>query len=413
MSLRLIGLDVHRDFAQVAELEQGRVRQIGRIATTAEGLHEFAKTLGPDDQVALEATCNTYAIARLLQQHAGRVVVSNPVKTRAIAEAKIKTDKVDAEVLVRLLAGDWLPTVWLPDDQTQTFRQQVAHRARLVQQKTRLKNRVHAILHRNLIPGCPRSDLFGKAGRHWLTTYAMPGLPNHEQATLEATMREFDVVQAEVARADRVLASWALEHPDIRRLLTIPGVDAAVACALVAAIGDIRRFPSAPKLVGYLGLDPRVRQSGNRPASHGRITKQGRAHARGAVVEAAWAAIKAPGPLRACYQRLRARRGPQIAAVAIARKLTVLAWHLLTRGEDYAYARPAFVVKKLRTLELKAGRPAQRGRRGATYGYYQEKVRRAEMEAALRAEHAYERLTAEWQTRRPPKDAGAPNGKRL
>jgi transposase len=106
ITLRLIGLDVHREFAQVVVLEHGAIHHLGRITTAPEALHAFARTLGPSDHVALEATCNTYAIARLLQQHAGRVVVSNPVRTHAIAEAKIKTDKVDAEALVRLLAAD-------------------------------------------------------------------------------------------------------------------------------------------------------------------------------------------------------------------------------------------------------------------------------------------------------------------
>jgi transposase len=412
IALRYIGLDVHREFAQVAMLEDGTMRHLGRITATPEALHAFARTLGPHDQVALEATCNTYAIARLLQQHAGRVIVSNPVRTRAIAEAKIKTDKVDAEALVRLLASGWLPEVWLPDDQTQTFRQQVAHRARLVQQQTRLKNRIQGILHRNLVLGCPRSDLFGKGGRQWLTIQATPRLPQHEQATVEAALRELDVVHDELVRANRLLASWALDHADVRRLLTIPGVDATVALALVAAIGDVHRFASPAKLVGYLGLDPRVRQSGARPASYGPITKQGRAHARGALVEAAWAAVKTPGPLRACYHRIRARRGPQIAVVAVARKLAVLTWHLLTRGEDYAFARPSFIAKKLRTLELRAGRPAQRGRRGSAYAYFRNEARQRELEIGMRAERAYQRLTAHWQVRPKRKDASAPNGKR-
>ncbi len=412
IALRFIGLDVHREFAQVAVLEHGAIRHLDRITTTPEALHAFARALGPDDHVALEATCNTYAIARLLQQHAGRVVVSNPLRTRATAEAKIKTDKVDAETLVRLLAGGWLPEVWLPDDRTQTFRQQVAHRARLVQQQTRLKNRIHGILHRNLVLGCPRSDLFGKGGRQWLITQAIPRLPQHEQTAVEATLREFDVVHDELARANRLLASWALDHADVRRLLTIPGVDATIALALVAAIGDVRRFASPAKLVGYLGLDPRVRQSGMHPASYGPITKQGRAHARGALVEAAWAAVKTPGPLRACYQRIRARRGPQIAVVAVARKLAVLAWHLLTRGEDYAFARPSFVAKKLRTLELRAGQPAQRGRRGHAYAYFRNEARRRELEIGVRAERAYARLTAHWQVRPKRKGTGAANGKR-
>jgi len=410
--LRLIGLDVHREFAQVAVLEDGQVRQMGRILTTPAALRAFAHTLGPHDQVVLEATCNTCAIVRLLQEYASRVVVSNPLRTRAIAEAKIKTDKVDAEVLVRLLAGGWLPDVWVPDDQTQTLRQQVAHRARLVQQQTRLRNRVHALLHRNLVPGCPRSDLFGKAGRRWLTQHALPMLPLHEQATVEATLRELELVGGEVIAAERALAAAALERTDVRRLMTIPGIDVMVALAIVAAIGDIRRFRAPSKLVGYLGLDPRVRQSGAHAASYGPITKQGRAHARGMLVEAAWAAVKAPGPLRAFYHRIRARRGPQIAVVATARKIAVLAWHLLTRDEDYAFARPSLMAQKRRNLELRAGMPAQHGRRGAAYSYNLKDVRRREWDLAVQAEQTYRTLTARWQVRRPQKDAGAAKGKR-
>lgn len=256
--MRLIGLDVHQEFAQVAVLEDGQVHHLGRITTTPAALRIFAQTLCPDDRVVLEATCNTYAIVRLLQQHVARVIVSNPLRTRAIAEAKIKTDKVDAEVLVRLLASGWLPDVWIPDDQTQTLRQQVAHRARLVQQQTRLKNRVHGILHRNLVPGCPRRDLFGKAGCRWLGQHALPMLPLHEQVTVEATLREFDLVAAEVARAEQALAAVALEQPEVRRLMTTPGVDAMIALTIIAAIGDIHRFRSPAKLVSYFGLDPRA-----------------------------------------------------------------------------------------------------------------------------------------------------------
>jgi transposase len=119
--------------------------------------------------------------------------------------------------------------------------------------------------------------------------------------------------------------------------MTITGVNLAVAAGIVAAIGEISRFNSPPKLVSYIGLNPRVRQSGLGAAHHGRISKIGRSHARAMLVEAAWAAAKAPGPLHAFFVRVRARRGHQIAAVAVARKLTVLCWHLLTKGEDYQW----------------------------------------------------------------------------
>jgi hypothetical protein len=121
--VRSIGLDVHKDFAEVAEaMPGGGVQRVGRVRTSPEALRAFAERLGPDDQVALEATINTFAIAKLLAEHAGRVVVSNPVRTRAIADAKIKTDKVDAGVLAQLLAADYLPSVWQPDETTQMLR---------------------------------------------------------------------------------------------------------------------------------------------------------------------------------------------------------------------------------------------------------------------------------------------------
>ncbi len=114
---RCIGLDVHREFAEVAIWEDGIVRSAGQVKTTPEELRLFAGSLAPTDEVALEATCNTHAIARLLERHVARVVVSNPAKTRAIAEAKVKTDKVDAQVLAQLLAAGFLPSCWLPDDE--------------------------------------------------------------------------------------------------------------------------------------------------------------------------------------------------------------------------------------------------------------------------------------------------------
>src|ERR1044071_2769889 len=186
---RCIGLDVHREFAQVAIWEDGVVWQAGRIQTTPEALRAFAETLCLSDEVALEATGNTYAIARLLERHVGRVVVSNPQKTRAIAEAKVKTDKVDARVLAELLAANYLPGVWLADDATQALRRQVARRAHIVRQRTRLKNRVQAILHRNLLPRCPAADLFGLKGRCWLAEQELPG---DERQAVDALVRQLD-----------------------------------------------------------------------------------------------------------------------------------------------------------------------------------------------------------------------------
>jgi transposase len=255
--------------------------------------------------VALEATGNTWAIATLLACRAGRVVVSNPAKTRAIAEARVKTGKAGAEILAQLLAADYLPSVWLPDAATNALRRQVLRRAPIVRQRTRLKNQVHAILARNLVPRCPAADLFGIKGRAWLATQ---DLPPDEQAAASALLRQLDFHGQELALIDTDLGKAALGRPQVLRLMTIPGVDATVALSIVAAVGDFTRFRTPDRLVAYFGLNPRVRQSGGQPASHGRITKAGPAHARGMLVEAAWSAAKAPGPLRM-----------HVAAVATAR----------------------------------------------------------------------------------------------
>jgi transposase len=411
---RCIGLDVHRDFAQIAIWQAGKVTQAGTFATTPEGVREFAAGLGPHDEVALEATGNTWAIATVLASRAGRVVVSNPVKTRAIAEAKVKTDKVDAAILAQLLAADFLPPVWMPDAATSALRRQVLRRAHIVRQRTRLKNQVQAILARNLVPRCPASDLFGIKGRHWL---AARDLPADEQAAAAALLRQLDFHGEELRLIDAELGQAALGRPEVLRLMTIPGVDATVALSIVAAVGDFSRFRTPERLVSYFGLNPRVRQSGGQPASHGRITKAGAAHARGMLVEAAWSASKAPGPLRAFSQRVQARRGMQVAAVATARKLAVLCWHLTIRQEDYAFALPSLVAHKRRKLELRAGASPARGHRGTAASYSLKAVRAAERDLAAQGEAAYRTMVAAWQPARPARKkvtgAAASKGTRL
>jgi transposase len=304
--------------------------------------------------------------------------------------------------LAGLLAADYLPPVWMPDADTAALRRQVLRRAHIVRQRTRLKNQVQAILHRNLIPRCPAADLFGIKGRKWLSEQQ---LPPDEQAAAAALLRQLDFHAEELRLIDQDLGRVALGRDDVRRLMSIPGVDATVALSIVAAVGDFTRFRTPEKLVSYFGLNPRVRQSGGQPASHGRITKAGPGHARGMLVEAAWAASKAPGPLRAFYQRLRARRGMQVAAVATARKLAVLCWHLMIKGEDYAFALPSLIAHKRRKLELRAGLPAARGRKGNSAAYSLKTVRAAERDLAGQAEAAYRTMVAAWQPTRPTKPA--------
>ena len=405
--MRIIALDVHRSFAQTAILENGKLRDAGKIDLEYSRLLRFARKLKPDDEIVIEATGNTSAIVRVLLPFVGRVVIANPILVRAIAWAKVKTDKIDAAVLAKLHASGFLPEVWMPDEETEARRRVVAERTQLVSQMTRLKNRIQSVLHANLIPPY-KGVLFSQRGRAWLE--AQP-LAEDQRRVIVRHAGELDRLGAELAEVDKSLAQKALEEPQVKRLMTITGVNSTVAMSVLAAIGDIHRFSSPEKLVSYFGLNPRVRQSGDKPAYHGRITKQGRAHARSMLVEAAWVISGAPGPLRAFFIRIRDKRGKHVAAVATARKLAVIVWHILSKDEDYTWDRPALLQWKLRKLELKAGHPSRRGGRqkGSAAAYSNKSVRDSERETIANAEDEYRRFVATWKQQSPKGRSGATN----
>lgn len=354
----------------------------------------------------MEATGNTQAIVAALKAHVAKVIVANPLQVRLIAEAKVKTDKIDAAVLAQLYASGFLPEVWIPDADTQALRRQVARRAQIVRQRTRLKNEIHSVLAAHLVPKCPAADLFGRKGRAWL---AQQPLPLDERLGVEQRLRELDRLGEDLTAVERQLGDAVLEDARVHQLLSITGVNATVAIGLLAAIGDVTRFRSPQKLVSYFGLNPCVYQSGLQPARHGHISKRGRSHARAMLVEAAWAAAKSPGPLRAFFLRIRERRGLQIAAVATARKLAVIVWHVLTGNEDYAWNRPALTAAKRRALELQAGWPAQRGQKGEAAAYSLKYVRDQERAIVEQAERAYVRQVARWRAQPKAKRTGAAN----
>jgi transposase len=404
--MRSIALDVHRDFCEVAIKDGAEVRSAGRIKTNRAELELFARSLGGDDQVALEATGPALEIKRLLEPHVGRVVIANTRKLRAIAEAKVKTDKVDARTLCELLAAGFLPEVFGPDEETRALRRRLQRRAALVRQRTRAKNELHAVLQRNLRGKPPMTDVFGKRGRAWLGALVLPA---DERETVAGCLRQVDFLDQEVGLIERELAKVALRSAEIRRLLSVPGVNLVSAATFVATVGDIRRFQTPGRLVSYVGLDPRVRQSGEAPARHGHISKQGSPQARHMLCEAAWIVVRTPGPLRAFYERVRARRGSRIALVATARKLCVLCWHLLTTETDYAFGRPSLTRQKLRRLELIAGDPPRRGRRSGSKASKREQGH--ERELSEQFELAYRRLVDDWQPKPKQKGAGATPGR--
>ncbi|THD78277.1 MAG: IS110 family transposase [Phenylobacterium sp.] len=399
--VRAVGLDVHLDFCEVAIVEDGEVRSAGRIETKPEQIELFAGSLGPDDRVALEVTGNAWEIARIIGPHVAQVLVVSPSDT-GIRQARAKTDRLDSRTLAKLLAAGSLDAVWMPDRETWVMRRRLSRRGQLVWARSRAKNEIHAVLMRQLVGRPPFSDLFGVKARKWLAGLE---LAFEERETVDAAMRQIEFLDSEIAEVERLIARDALDSPEIKRLMGVPGVNVIVAASFMAAIGDISRFENPRKLVGYLGLDPRVRQSGPGPATHGHISKQGSVRARHALVEACWSAVRQPGPLHAFYQRIRARRGHSVAIVATARKLSCLFWCLLSREEDYAYAQPSLTKKKLRRLEITAG--AERYTSAAS-GIWKanEAIRDAERELAHQAEVAYARTVRDWHATQAAK-AGA------
>ena len=309
-------------------------------------------------------------------------------------------------MLAKLHASGFLPKVWVPNEETEALRRHIAERNQLVSQMTRLKNRVQSVLHANLIPRYA-GKLFSKRGRTWLDTQP---LPEDQRRLIGRHLDEHDRIAVELAAHEKSLAEDALGDKRVKRLMTIGGVNAIVALGVLAAIGDVARFSSPQKLVSYFGLNPKVRQSGDRPTYHGRISRQGRAHARAMLVEAAWSIATQPGPLRAFFARIKQRRGQQIAAVATARKLAVLIWHLLTKEEDYAWTRPALMQWKLRQLELRAGRASQRGGKSPWTGegdYSLNTARDKEREWLGLAKFDYRRFVSAWKEKPPARRPGA------
>jgi transposase len=350
-------LDVHRDFCEVAIVEAGEVRSAGRIETAPAALELFAGSLCATDRVALEVTGNAWEIARIIEPHVGQVLVVHPGDT-GIRQARAKTDRLDARALARLLAAGSLDGLWMPDEPTRALRRRLARRSQLVRARTRAKNECHAVLVRRLITKPAVSDLFGLAGRRWLRELE---LPVEERETVDGCLRQIDFLDEEIAAVEKQVAADALGSPEIKRLMSVPGVNVIVAATFLAAVGEITRFRTPRQLVGYLGLDPRVRQSGSTPAAHGRISKQGAAPARHALVEAAWSVVRQPGPLHAFYQRIRARRGHQVAVVAAARKLACVLVHARPRR---GLRLPAALADQEEATPARAAgrRPARQGR---------------------------------------------------
>lgn len=358
--IRFVGLDVHKHFIEVCVVDRrGRVLQRCQVDCRRQDLEHFAKKqLKKTDRVALEATTNTWPIVALIRPHVRQLVVGNPLKTKAIAEANIKTDKVDAEALAQLLRCNYLPEVWQPDAATQTHRSLLTHRAGLTKRRAQHKNRIQCVLSRMLLePPC--RYLWSKVGRDWLFGLEVPPA---ERLVLDSELRQLDQVEHELRGLDLVLAGVAAQNDRVRLLMTLPGVTYVVALGLLAALGQVERFRDGDHAAAYLGLVPKTRQSGAK-CYHGRITKAGNPQARWLLTQACQHVARHPGPLGAFFRRLSKRKPRHVALMALARKLATVAYHMLKNNEPYRYAQPRLVATKFTKLRAHSAQPQQAGDR--------------------------------------------------
>jgi transposase len=326
-----VGIDLDKRSSQIAVLtEDGEIAQ-QRLPNDAGVLEKFFAQFPPQTPVAIEASGTWWWLVDLLEQLGHRPVLSNPKQTKAIAAARLKNDRVDAERLGLLLRGDLLPTVWIPPAPLREARELVRHRIQLVWLRSVVRNRLQAMLaRRNLQPTSGRSWLTQR-GQRELKALPLPEAPSRIREDCAALLPTLD---AQIRRLDTELAARWGPDPRVQRLTTIPGIGPFIAIVLVLELGDIHRFASAKRVASYVGLTPRVRGSAGRVRA-GHITKEGNRLLRWVLVLAATQAVRRPGPLRTWFHAVKKRRGKKVARVALARRLAEIVFHVWTQECDY------------------------------------------------------------------------------
>ena len=325
---RYIAIDIHKHYLMIGGIDAHKrvVLQPRRVE-----LHRWSEwaqaNLHPTDAVVIEATTNAWVIYDLLVTLVGDAVVVHPAKVKLIAEARVKTDKVDVLTLAQLLRADMLPEVWVPPPHVRDLRALLSHRRRLVSLQTTAKNRLQSVLHRLNLPP-PDGDLFARKLREWWEALELSTTErlrvDQDLATLEHIIPQIEQVDGELRRLS-VSEEWAEQVP---YLMQLPGIGLLTAMSILGAIGDVTRFGASKQLVGYAGLGAGVHDSGKSHRDKG-ITKQGRRDLRFVLVEAARVAVQTHPYWKHEFARLAKRIGEHKAVVAIARKLLIVVWHVL------------------------------------------------------------------------------------
>ena len=340
-----MGIDLHKHYLVIGGVNAKQEVVLPPRRIELDDWPKWAKThLRPTDVVVVEATTNAWDFYDVTSPLVQRVSVANAAKIALIARTRTKTDNKDVMVLARLLAAGLIPEVWVPPLEVRELRPLISHRRRVVGARTSLKNRLQSVLHRHhlvLLSGDP----FSAIHRAWWDT--LPVSPT-ERLQLKhdlATVAQLDTQIAEIEDELRRLSCVAPWAAPVTYLMQLPGIALITAMTGLSAIGDIRRFPHAKELVGYSGLGASVHDSGQTHRT-GHITKQGRKELRTVLVEAMWRTVECSDHWRVEFERLTRRLPPNTASVALARKLLVVIWHVLTEQAADTHANADLVAFK-------------------------------------------------------------------
>jgi len=337
---RYIGLDIHKHFFVAVGVDRELEQVFGSHKIEWPDFAGWIKRhLTPDDAVVIEMTTNTWEVYDALVPHVHSVTVVHPPHVKLITRAQVMNDKIAARILARLHATGLLPGVWVPPQEVRELRALVAQRHKMRKLAGKAKTRLHNVLHRHHLKA-PRGHVFAAKNRAFWENLPVSGV---EKAVALSDLATLDFADGQKNALDEQLGEIAAGDDRVPLLIQLPGIANTLAMTILAAIGDIKRFPSAKQLVGYAGLYGRSHQSGESSTS-GQLVSFGRRDLRWAMVQAARAAVSSHPHWKKVYRELEARRGKMKARVAVARKLLVVVWHVLTKCELDRFAVPEKVA---------------------------------------------------------------------
>jgi len=376
---RFIGLDVHKHYLIAIAVNPAGEQIGGPWRVQLSDLDSWAtRHLTRQDAVALEMSTNTWTVYDELRPLVQSLLIVHPPHVALIVRAQVKTDQRAALALAQLYAKGLLPAVWVPPQPVREQRATLAQRTKFTRLSTQAKNRLHAALHRHHLPLPAEGSPFAPAHRAWWL--ALP-VSASERARLQSDLETLAFAERQTAALTSALTADAAQDERLPLLVQLPGFGVINSLTVLAAIGDIQRFETAKHLVGYAGLGARVHDSGQLHRT-GRITKSGRRDLRAALVEAAQTAANTHPHWQAELARLEPRLGRNKAIVAIARKLLVSVWHVLTEGAADRFADADRVARKLMNYTYKAGRTNRRVGQ-STAEYVREQLDRLSLGAEL------------------------------